>query len=209
MDKRRFGARLDIIPKEFKFIIEIERLKDSEEIYEGNCYELINALSSNWTKNEGLKRKLHNFLAANSTIIDHTRRLVNSYPQVKNIISERIKKDFEESPLNNFIKDLRNYFSHYSLPLMTGEIKLKNYNLVVTQPILFKEELLKWAGWNKYSKSFILNSESDLIVRNIIVEHYNRMAELYTYLRQSLIEVYNEEYKKYDEFLDNFFNVKH
>ncbi|MEJ2505970.1 MAG: hypothetical protein P8Y81_06885 [Ignavibacteriaceae bacterium] len=208
MNRRRLGARLDIIPKEFNFIIEIERLKDTEEIYEGNCHELINALSGNWTKNEGLKRKLHNFLAANSTIIDHTRRLVNKYPQVKNIISEKIKKEFEESPLNNFVKDLRNYCLHYSLPLIMGKIKSKDDGLFVTQPILFKEKLLKWSGWNKYSKSFILNSESDLLVRSIIAEHYNRMVELYAYLRQALIEVYNEEYKKYDEFLDKFFNVK-
>ena len=208
MDRRRLVAKLDIIPKELNFIVEIERLKDTEDIYEGNCLELINALSGNWTKKKDLKRKLYNFLALNSTIIDHTRRLAKKYPQVKSVISERIKEEFEESPLSNFVKDLRNYFSHYSLPLIMGNVKPKDGGLVVTQPIFFKEELLKWSGWNKYSKSFILNSESDLIVKNIITEHYSRMVELYAYLRQALKDVYDEEYKKYDEFIDNFFNVK-
>ncbi len=60
-------------------------------------------------------RRLHNFVAAAMSLIDHTRRLYdklyagnNSFPDYK----DRVERDFASDPLSQFVKCLRQYCQH-------------------------------------------------------------------------------------------------
>jgi hypothetical protein len=204
MERRRIGIVLEM-PEEFKQVVEIEKFKETEYIYEQNCHELIGALSHSNENKKDIKRKLHNFLTANSTIIDHTRKLLKYCPELNEEIGIKINKEFESSPLSNFIKNLRNYITHHSLPLTLRPIRLEKDDLVIGSVVFDRNTLLKWSGWNKQSKIFLINSESDLIVGDIISEHFNKMADLYSWIQSLMNKEYKEVFARYDEYLDQFY----
>lgn len=204
MERRRIGLFLEM-PEEFKQIVEIEKFKETEYIYEQNCHELIGALSYSNKNGKDLKRKLHNYLTANSTIIDHTRKLLKNCPELSEEIGIKIKKEFESLPISNFIKNLRNYITHHSLPLTLRPIRLEKDDFVIGSVVFDRNTLLKWSGWNKQSKMFLIKSESDLIVRDIISEHYNKMADFYSWIENIMNKEYKEVFDRYDEYLDQYY----
>lgn len=205
MKNRNVGKLIDI-PEEFKKIIVIESIKETEYIYEKNCSELIDNLSYSEETRKDLKRKMHNFLTANSTIIDHTRILLKNCPEIREEIELKIKKEFANSPLSNFIKNLRNYITHYSLPLTLRPLKLENKVFKVGNVVFDKNTLLEWSGWNKQSKVFINESKSELIVADIITEHYNKMVSFYNWIDNVIQREYKELFDKYNSYLDNLYN---
>ena len=66
-------------------------------------------------------RLFHNFLAAATSLRDHTRRLWQKYPPPDPALAaeyqKRVKQTFADSPLANFVQRLRNYSMHQKLPV--------------------------------------------------------------------------------------------
>jgi hypothetical protein len=207
MKNRKIGKFFDI-PVEFEKLIVIDSLKETEYIYEKNCSELVDNLSYSEETRNDLKRKLHNFLTANSTIIDHTRILLKNCPEIREEVELKIKNEFADSPLSNFIKNLRNYITHYSLPLTKRPLKLDNKVFKIGGVLFDKETLLEWSGWNKQSKVFINESESELKVGEIITEHYNKMVSFYEWLDNLIQREYKDLSDRYDNYLEEKFNPK-
>ncbi len=108
-----------------------------------------------------IARQLHNFLAASSSLIDHTRNLYNElnvgkgkkpFPEYQ----ARVDRDFATDPLAQFVNGLRKYCQHCRMPA----IVLATVYPTMQEPpqraiMLQKPQLLEFDGWNAPAKRYL------------------------------------------------------
>ncbi|MEL1239583.1 hypothetical protein [Flavobacterium flavipallidum] len=181
----------------FRRILSIELFKDVEDIFERNYKELLNVRDDSGD----LKRVIHNFLMSNSTLIDQTRRLIVKCPKIETEFRLKISKKYANSPLNSFVKDLRNYNTHYSLPLIMKPVEIEEGKLIVKGEVMDKNSLLKWRGWSSLSLTFINEQDNSIDIQSTFNDHFNNVAELYNWLNIRLKELYFDDFEKYNNLL--------
>lgn len=196
--ENEFHIDLDFFNSDsFRRILSIELFKDVEDIFERNYKELLNVRDGSGD----LKRVIHNFLMSNSTLIDQTRRLIVKCPKIEAEFRLKISKRYANSPLNSFVKDLRNYNTHYSLPLIMKQVEIEEGKLIVKGEVMDKNSLLKWRGWSSLSLTFINEQDNSIDIQSTFNDHFNNVAELYNWLNIRLKELYFDDFEKYNNLL--------
>lgn len=148
-------------------------------------------------------RAFTNFEASAASLIDHSRRFVES--GIKDTIKEKYtnKKDecFVENNLSRFVKDLRNYLLHRGYP----EIKIStHYPNGNNEFVMNKTELTKWSKWSSYSKEFLAKQEEKISVVSVVDDYYNLVVEFYEWFFNELREEYKEEYEEVNKLIEQF-----
>lgn len=111
-------------------------------------------------------RLLHNVVAAIGTRIDHTRVVARHYEgsPFHHEFARRIG-EVAVLPAARFVKDLRNYMLHQSLPAPYSQVNLSSqqvtYQLLISVPAL-----LRSSAWSATSRAYLANHESTLPIRN-------------------------------------------
>jgi hypothetical protein len=125
-------------------------------------------------------RLLHNYLAAASTLRNHTRRLWQQHPPADPALiaeyEERMKDAFAESPLVQFVQGLRNYATHSQLPVARGRLTWTPDAGDHSTVELSKSKLLESDRWNTAAKEF-LDSAAEQIDLRILVSAYTAVVE--------------------------------
>ena len=125
-------------------------------------------------------RLLHNYLAAVTTLRDHTRSLWQQHPPADPaLIAEyatRVRDAFAESPLVQFVQGLRNYSTHSQLPVSRGRLFWAAEAGDHPTVELSKSELLEWDRWNAAAKEF-LDSAAEQIDLRIVVSEYTAVVD--------------------------------
>jgi hypothetical protein len=125
------------------------------------------------------ERLLHNYLAAASSLADHTMRLWKKYPPKDAELTEghkrKVEETFVDSPLANFVQGLRNLSTHRRLPLVQGTMSWtttgENAGMTVVTS-LDKDALLAWDGWKAGAKTYL--DEADMIDLEKVVADYTQ-----------------------------------
>lgn len=169
---------IEVMP-EFRLYTQIRDLEMSEFTFLGNYADLernINVLCGESTPTQifavrnrdrleavmfHIARQLHNFVAASSSLIDHTRNLYNklNVGKGKKLFSEyqtRVDRDFATDSLAQFVNGLRKYCQHYRMPA----IVLATVYPTMQEPpqraiMLQKPQLLEFDGWNSHAKRYL------------------------------------------------------
>jgi hypothetical protein len=127
-----------------------------------------------------LQRLIHNFLASVKSLIDHTRNVVKDLYRNTKFYEEyalKVNSIFVDNRLAVFTQDLRNYFTHHSLPTVTPWVHLGTGSPAKPSYTLSRNELLNhYSGWTRKSKEFLQNSNDDLLLSSIL-DDYHALAE--------------------------------
>jgi len=152
-------------------------------------------------------RLLLNFVASAIALVDHNREIIKEVYSGLDFLKEvknRISQDFEDSPVNKFIQDLRSYVLHNEFPSVGSQFQHRRIsplgdpeNLVaVTIRLTFsKNELLesKW-NWKKPAKKY-LETQGDLIFLDALIdEYYSPIKDFYSWLNKRQLEMHESEY---------------
>jgi hypothetical protein len=139
-----------------------------------------------------LSRALHNYLASAFTLIDHVRRIMrNRNDEVATKHHERLDAlpDVLELP---FVKNLRNYTLHQTLPVVRHELEITHPNhqaMTMDSRIqLDVVSLLKWKGWSAASKRFLAQCGDHVDLRPVIQKHGEAVLTLNAHLLNDLLE---------------------
>ena len=162
--------------KGYKIIQEIELLKGTNYTFVRNFYELMETIREYEQDNEiwylqnrqklhlmqlEVLRLLHNFTSSVLTLIDHTRNFRKKIEEKK--LDTTFKTEIKNLILNDvviFMKQLRQYFQHYSLPVTNAQIHVtiipgtENQYTEQQKLQLDVNELMKWTRWNRQSKRY-------------------------------------------------------
>lgn len=158
-------------------LLRLKRLGYSINVFNGNAEELFELLSHN-NGNEMLSqllprearvermgfmlivaRKLHNFVAAAGTLIDHTRRFVTAVGKNTDFETEHaaaIRASFGDHGVSQFIRKLRNYVVHRDLPLITQQFHWTNASKKIRMATaLSRDSLLEWKDWGSVANAWL------------------------------------------------------
>ncbi len=145
---------------------------------------------------EVILTRLHNFLAAAFSLIDHMRRhrkhLYASHAFNKEI-DTKVHDLILSKPHHKVAQGLRKYCLHVSLPPIASRTLIERDQL--KEPLKFKESifyiplhsLLSWDGWSPGAKVELKNMPNGLAILPFATEYFKQLEGFYTWLwgRQS------------------------
>ncbi len=151
-------------------------------------------------------RHLFNFLSSVAAYIDTTRNIIKAnYDQHSfyKVYQEKIKKTFIDNKLCVFIKDLRNYHTHYEIPISNTELNLStlpNKEFCKFQIYVKKQDFLKWNSWKEKAKQYLDESPDKVVLEDVCVEYFSIVNTFYDWLNKEIKEQHKSE-------LDHFSNL--
>jgi hypothetical protein len=142
-----------------------------------------------------MMRLLHNFVAASSSLIAHASRLYKNYvthPSFQNYKQE-IKSRFENDPLCQFVKKLRNYTLHWEIPYIGSMVSVIPGERMEHTLSLNRDQLLRWDGWNAPAKTFLENSNKEIDLYRVLFEYETKIRDFYDWYYARLREVHEKD----------------
>lgn len=146
-------------------------------------------------------RLFQNYLASAKSLVDHTRKLVEEWYSGSVFFEEyniEVKERFRNSEIASFIKGLRNYTLHYSLPFTTAYLHYTwdpdiKKHLDTRSFVLEKERLMKWQKWDALSKSYLRKVEREIIILDLIKEYHKKVSDFHYWIADSLHMIHLDE----------------
>ncbi|MDQ3749460.1 MAG: hypothetical protein M3367_10700 [Acidobacteriota bacterium] len=196
----------------FEKIKEIER---SLYIFQGNFKELLMEIN-NFSQPENLvffdvrnrenlesilveiARRLHNFVAAALSLVEHTRRIVKEMYENTPFILE-YKSELEKRIIFNeqiqFVHDLRNFTLHYELPPIAASLEL---NVIEHKLTIDIESLKKWTNWKSIPKKFLAVQSSDIILIDLVKKYAEIIFLFHDWLYNKQCEIHKEIFDEFN-----------
>jgi hypothetical protein len=98
-----------------------------------------------------------------------------------------------------FMKQLRQYFQHYRLPITKAQFSVEKLNGSEDQYStelkmqLDVEELLKWKKWNSISKRYLEKFNENVEIKLFCQEYYGIIEQFYEIFYDIVLQAYNSE----------------
>lgn len=139
-------------------------------------------------------RLFHNYLAAVSTLRDHTRTLMQQFysdHQFSGKYQEQVDAKFGTG-LGKFVQDLRNFMLHYGLPATNATFLLADGQVQSTIR-LDRTKLRDWHGWKAPAKAYIAALLEDPDLLHLVKSYQALVAEFYEWFHgQAAVTSANE-----------------
>jgi hypothetical protein len=155
-----------------------------------------------------LDQRLHNFVASAGMLIDHTRRLFDGYAGSNLAAEYEQRKDrLIANPVVSFIKGLRNYLLHHSLPVhsVTVSMPTLDANTARGQIQIPTAVLLQSDFWDANAKEYLATCGDGVLLSAAVEEYTLLIGGLYDWvflqyqgLHQGDIHEYNEMILEYN-----------
>lgn len=144
-------------------------------------------------------RHLQNFVMSAMALVDVSRawrkKLEARHPNFCAEYDARIAAEFRTVHEHLFIKDLRNYVGHYSLPVSAaqgsftlsfslaggGEQRRLEWSVV-----LDLQALREWPGWSPESKKFLAGCSEDIELLGLVEPYLEKVQKFYSWFHSQL-----------------------
>ena len=128
-------------------------------------------------------RQIHNYVAAVKTLVDHTRKLERSLLPTEadaEDYEERVRVEFAESPLAQFVQQLRNYSLHVR-PAEAGiRVTWRGEDRVESRIVSLRvKDLQEWDGWNRHAERYLATCGREVDLLAVCLEYRDRVVALY------------------------------
>lgn len=135
-------------------------------------------------------QRLHNYVAATMTLVDHSRRMMRG--RTGSIAEEfgMRKTTLLTNPEVRFVQDLRNFTVHRSLPLLAHRLRFSGRSSVdargESDMLLSVEDLLTWDGWDHGTREWIKSQSGGIRLRQLIIDHSGLVYDINYWLLDAL-----------------------
>lgn len=150
-------------------------------------------------------RRLHNFVASVLSLIDHTRNLhkelysgTGMFPEY----NQKVKLEFENDPLSQFVIKLRQYCQHYQAPDIGTTFSItRNGNSFDEKRtvVLFTENLKTFDGWNVKAKEYLNSLDKEIDILQLVTAYRDKVIKFYQWFQTHQVEIHKSELDKYYE----------
>jgi hypothetical protein len=132
-----------------------------------------------------VNRHFHNFLTSIATLVDHTRNLIKEdfvKPEHRQEYQLKVKDVFATDPLAQFLKNFRNYITHYEIPHLGLDIQLGSFEAGAEPRKLFIEldqlETNKF-DWSVPSRKFIEANKPKMRMLKLVDDYELKSKNFY------------------------------
>jgi hypothetical protein len=135
-------------------------------------------------------QRLHNYVAATMTIVDHVRRLIRDRTTPTATEFGRRRQQVAAELEIPFMKDLRNFTLHRTLPGFSHQLRVLDppEQGVISIVGLSVTQLMEWDGWTSPSAAFIRSQPETFELLPIVQRHGRLIIELNGWLCNELIK---------------------
>ncbi len=217
--KTEFGKRFDVLEqsKEMDIYRNFQALQASFSVFIGNFDELTRGLGHLKDSRSSLamynndhrdnieslleqsSRFFHNFLASAFSLIEHTRKIVNrlySGKAFKDEYQKKLEQDVISQPIHSFVKELRNYSQHYTLPILALQMTfLEGFEDFDFRVKIDIEILKQWDNW-KGAKSYLDGLGDSFCIETIAKEYFVLIQNFYGWLTQRQLSVHKADFER-------------
>lgn len=221
--KTEFGKRFDILEKsvEMEIYRNFQALQSSFRVFNNNFHELIQELEHlkdprqaltmyGTNQRENLEnlldqalRLLHNFLASAFSLIEHTRKIVTrlySGQAFRDEYQKKLEQDVINNPVHSFVKHLRNYTQHYTLPILALQITLlEDFDFRIKMDV---ESLKQWDNWGS-SRSYLDALEDSCCIETVVNEYFVLIQNFYVWLTEQQLSIHQADFIKLQQMQQN------
>jgi hypothetical protein len=141
-------------------------------------------------------RRVHNFVAASLTLVEHTRIFMREHYSNTPIFDRyqaKVDAEFANQPLVRFVQDLRNFMLHNGLPgsemfmNFQSNPDLPNGGGVLTTGIHIRAaQLLAWSRWSAPARTFIESSGEFVDIRTFAEAYTDNIVSFHDWLQGEL-----------------------
>jgi hypothetical protein len=141
-------------------------------------------------------RRVHNFVAASLTIVEHTRIFMREHYRNTPIFGRyqaKVDAEFANEPLVRFVHDLRNFMLHNGLPEsemflnFQSNPDLPNGGGVLTTGIHIRAaQLLVWRRWSVPARTYIESSGEFVDIRTFAEAYTDKIVSFHDWLQGEL-----------------------
>jgi hypothetical protein len=144
-----------------------------------------------------LDQRLHNVLAAATSLVDHTRRLVAAYPETS-FAAELARRNniVRDDPASSFLRDLRNYLLHVGVAPFRHMVRFPDSGVdapVVSEIYLDTAGLLSWSGWKAGSKEYLAGAGDSVRLIAAVNAYVEAMSGLYDWVFEQFEQLHGED----------------
>jgi hypothetical protein len=222
--RRRSPAEIDAairVSVGMKFLNREHGRSFSLNIFRENATELIEALQHLSDPEYGLNlmavdnkeagtqahrevnRRIHNFVAAAKTLVDHTRVFISehySQTDLSEICKKEVKDRFDSNKTAKFVHDLRNYMLHRGLPnsemfihfSQDPEQPSKNSKLQ-TGVRLSADQLMDWKGWTAPARAYLETVGEYVSIETFVRTYAAQIEEFQKWFSERLYEFHTAD----------------
>lgn len=151
---------------------------------------------------EVILTRLHNFLAAAFSLVDHMRRHrehLYADHEFNTEIGAELQGRILSRPQHKVAQGLRNYCLHVSLPPIASRVVIGREQLEA--PLQFKESvfhlpthsLLSWDGWTTEARAELSRMPNGLVILPFATEYFQQVEDFYTWLWGRQAEVHRKQ----------------
>lgn len=154
-------------------------------------------------------RKLHNFVAAVKSLLDHTYRLKHKLYKKGGTFPDyqaRVDHQFVNDPSTQFIQDLREFCQHYRIPDLGFNVKVEAGAETVTLTLLVND-LLEFDGWGDISKKFIQESGEYVNLKEVIDAYHANVIHFYQWFQSRQEQIHADEFARLHELQTEYANL--
>jgi hypothetical protein len=198
-------------------VIEIDSVRWSFRMFQGNYYDLVKPLEILEEKPEAIKlwdiknkqnlhrtfeeigRLFHNFLASSMSLVDHTRRhvekLYSNSPHASFLqdYKDEVSSRFAENANHQIAQGLRNYIQHRNLPFVGSLISYTREAGLKRAFIVSSIHLLEWNGWKPKARAKIAEMKDGLHIRKFATEYHDDVQSFAKWLWNKQMEIHKDD----------------
>ncbi|MEZ8542053.1 hypothetical protein AB6C74_04365 [Vibrio splendidus] len=143
--------------------------------------------------------KLHNYVCAAKSLVDHSRVLYRRVYEKQSIDFEdyeaEVKSRFEENELSKFVEFLRTYAQHEKLPTISSGFSFdsKSDEGFVFTVSLDSAELLCSSSIKSLPKKFIREQGDSIDVKSVLTRYHQQIRDFYEWVKERQSDIHRED----------------
>ena len=147
-------------------------------------------------------RRVHNFVAASLTLVDHTRNFMREHYSGAPVLERyqaRIGAELAPDPLVRFVQDLRNFMLHKGLPnsemFLNFESNpyLSEGGVMETGIRIRSAPLLEWDKWSPPARRFIEGAGEFVDILNVAEVYTDKIGAFHNWLQGELDQLHQAD----------------
>lgn len=147
-------------------------------------------------------RLLHNFLSGASTLIDHTRNLMDELYAGQPFRGEyqaKLDEAFKKSNIAGFVKGLRNWMSHRGIvPVMMQATVDAALETVTLSIVLDIAELKLWDKWDLRAKQYLADARPPLRLSDVVQGYHDLVEQFYRWLVGRMQQIHARAFEEWN-----------
>lgn len=142
--------------------------------------------------NAEASRRLHNYVAATMSLVEHSRRLMRDRDDDVSRAWDERRADLLTNGEVPFMIDLRVFIQHRALPVLAHSLHIGNPNSAdetwESEVELGRERLLKWDGWKAAARQFLTAQDEAIKLRSLVATHADVVYQANAWLLRLLLD---------------------